>query len=206
MRIAVLGASGATGRLLVQEALNRGLQVTALARDPRRVTVPDQSGLTRTAADVLDPESIARGVEGCDVLVSGLGLAKGGPRDTLTAGARAAVASGVPRIVWLGAFGTGPSAQAAGALTRTLLRLVLRGEVGDKVSADAVVLAAGGTVFHAGPLSGGPAGAGRRTLTLDRAPRRILPASVSRATVAAAMIDEAGRPRFAGQAVVPVDA
>lgn len=37
MRIAVLAATGATGRLLVQQALSRGHTVLALARDPARI-------------------------------------------------------------------------------------------------------------------------------------------------------------------------
>ncbi|GAB3899084.1 hypothetical protein GCM10029964_084500 [Kibdelosporangium lantanae] len=67
----------------------------------------------------------------------------------MTAGARATVDAHPARIVWLGAFGTGPSAAAAGWATRTLLRLL--GDRADKLAADAAVLAAGGTVFHAGP-------------------------------------------------------
>ncbi|MFC0431817.1 NAD(P)-dependent oxidoreductase [Kutzneria buriramensis] len=205
MRVAVLGASGATGRLLVQEALDRGLEVTAIARDPARIPVPDGPGLTKARADVNDPDSIARAVDGSDVLLSGLGIAKGDKVGTLTAGARAAVASGVPRVIWLGAYGSGQSARAAGVLTRTLLGVFMRAELADKVAADGSVLAAGGTVFHAGPLGDGPSGPKRRTLTLAEAPKRLFPAGVSRATVAAAMVDEAVTPRFPGQTVIPVN-
>ncbi|MCA2216568.1 NAD(P)-dependent oxidoreductase [Jidongwangia harbinensis] len=204
MKIAVLGASGATGRLLVAGALARGLTVTALARDPGRIPGTDHAGLFPVAADVYRPRSIADAVVGCDVLLSGLGVPKGGRPDTLVAGAAAAIGSGVPRVVWLGAYGTGRSARAAGALTRALLGVVLRSELADKVSADDAVLDAGGTVFHSGPLTNGPAATAHRTLALDDAPRRLLPAAVSRATVAAAMLDEAVHPRFPGRIAVPV--
>jgi uncharacterized protein YbjT (DUF2867 family) len=206
MRVAVLGASGATGRLLVEEALGRGLEVTAITRDPARVPVPDQPRLRKVAADVRDADSIARAVAGSEVLLSGLGVAKGDKPGTLIAGVQAAVGSGVGRIIWLGAYGTGESAQVAGVFTRTLLGLVLKSELADKVAADRAVLAAGGTVFHAGPLGNGAVGAGRRTLTLEQAPHRIFPAGVSRATVAAAMVDEAMRPSFPGRTVIPVNA
>ena len=99
------------------------------------------------------------------------------------------------RVIWLGAFGTGPSAGAAGAVTRTVLKM-LGDELADKIAADAAVLAAGGTVFHAGPLSNGPVSATRRTVGLAEVPRRIFPRRVSRATVAAAMLDEAENPAF----------
>ncbi|GIJ46720.1 flavin reductase [Virgisporangium aliadipatigenens] len=195
MRIAVLGATGATGQLLVTTALERGLDVVALVRDPARVT-----GVEAAAVDVHDPDSIARAVKDCDVLLSGLG---GGP-GTLTAGARAAVASGVPRIIWLGAVGTGQSARAGGIVTRALMKTAMRKELPDKENADSTIIAFGGTVFHAGMLGNGPVAPARRTLTLAEAPSRMFPASVSRATVAAAMVDEAVRPRFPGMVVLPV--
>ncbi|SNY53129.1 NAD(P)-dependent oxidoreductase [Paractinoplanes atraurantiacus] len=201
MRIAVLGATGAVGSLLVEAGLARGVQVTALARDPARVRA--RPGLTAVAADVYDPASIVRAVEGADVLVSGLGMTKGDLPGVLTAGAKAVVASAVGRIVWLGAYGTGPSAAAAGALTRGLLGLVMRAEIPDKVAADAAILSAGGTVFHVGPMTGGPPA--HRTLPLEDAPRRLFPARVSRAAVVGAMTGEALDPRFAGRLVVALN-
>ncbi|MBU2663611.1 SDR family oxidoreductase [Actinoplanes bogorensis] len=196
MRIAVLGATGGVGRLLVRRALDRGLQVTAVARDPRAVAAHD--GLIVAPGDVHDPGSIARAVEGSEVLLSGLG----GPPGILVAGARAAVKSGVPRVIWLGAFGTGRTAAEVSGLTRAVLGLALRRELPDKVAADDTVLAAGFTVFHAGRLTNGPAAAGR-TVAPSEVPRRLFPAAVSRATVAAAMVDEAVDPRFPGRIAVP---
>ncbi|MFC4070221.1 NAD(P)-dependent oxidoreductase [Actinoplanes subglobosus] len=202
LEITVLAASGATGLELTRQALARGHTVVAVARDPRRIVLPDSGRLVRTAADVLDPEGIAAVLRGRAVVVSGLGVAKGDRPGVLTAGARAVAAAGAGRIVWLGAFGTGPSAEVAGPLTRGLLRMLP--DRADKESADAAVLAAGGTVFHAGPLSDGPAGVSRRTVGLDAVPRRWFPARVSRATVAAAMLDEAENPAYAGGVAVPL--
>ena len=203
MRIAVLGATGATGKFMVTAALDRGLPVTALARHPERV--PVRPGLTAVAADVNDPESVAHAVAGCAVLLSGLGASKGSAAGTLTAGARAAVASGIERIIWLGALGTGPSAAAAGMLTRTMLGVLMRSELPDKVAADATIIAAGGTVVHVGPMSDGPASPARRTLTLDQTPKRLFPDGISRATAAAAMVEEATLGRFGGQTVTVVN-
>lgn len=204
MRIAVLGATGATGKLMVTEALARGLPVTALARRPGRV--PTLPGLTAVAADVTDPASIAAAVEDCDVLLSGLGTAGKSGGGTLTAGAKAVVTAGIARVIWLGALGTGPSAGPAGPVTRTLLGVLMRTELPDKVAADATIIAAGGTVFHVGPMTGGPPTPGARTLPLDRMPRRLFPAGVTRATVAAAMVDEAVRQQFPGRTVTIVAA
>lgn len=204
MHVAVLAASGGTGLALTEEALRRGHTVTAIARSPSRITVPDHPLLTRVAGDARDPASIAAALAGTEVVLSGLGNAKGDKPDALTAGARAVIAARAGRIVWLGAYGSGPSARAAGFATRTLLK-AMGAELADKVGADAAVLAAGGTVFHAGPLSDGPASEDRRTVGLDQAPKRFFPARVSRRTVAAAMLDEAERPCHQGRIALPLE-
>ncbi|MGX6603413.1 NAD(P)-dependent oxidoreductase [Micromonosporaceae bacterium Da 78-11] len=196
MRIAVLAATGPTGRLLVTHALDRGHQVIALARDPG--PLPARPELTPVTVDVLDPGTVAAALDGIDVLVSGLG----GPVGVLTAGARAV--AGLTPVVWLGAFGTGRSAGPAGPLTRGVLRLALGREIPDKVAADEILLAAGATVLHAGPLTDGRLSPTRRTVPLAEMPRRILPPPVSRATVAAAMLDVAEDPRRTAGILVPL--
>lgn len=107
------------------------------------------------------------------------------------------------RIIWLGAYGTGRSAAVAGEAAGILGQL-LGDRLADKVAADDVVLAAGGTVFHAGVLDDGPECAGRRTVGLEAAPPFDLGATVSRETVAAAMLDEAEVPRFPGAVALPL--
>jgi len=204
MNLTILAASGATGLALTRQALERGHTVTAIARTPSRITVPDHPRLTRVAADVRDPQSIAAALRGSEILLSGLGVAKGDKPGTLTAGARAVADAHPGRIIWLGAYGSGPSARAAGFATRTLLK-AMGAELADKVTADATVLDAGGTVFHAGPLSNGPLSPDRCTVGLDSAPKRFFPARVSRQTVAAAMLDEAENPRHPGHVAIPLE-
>jgi len=205
MELTILGASGATGRQLTLQALQRGHTVTAIARTPDRITVADTPRLIRVAADVRDPDSIAAALAGRKIILSGLGVTGGDKPGALTAGARAVVAAQPQHAIWLGAYGTGPSAHVAGVATRTLLTVVMGAELVDKVAADAAVLAAGGTVFHAGPLSNGPLSAARRTAGLGGAPKRLFPARVSRATVAAAMLDEAENPTYRGTVAIPLE-
>jgi hypothetical protein len=210
MNLTILGATGGTGRKLTRQALQRGHEVTAIARRPERLEPPtgDQgtaARLHRVAADVLDPEQIATALKGAQVVLSGLGLVDGEHGDVRLAGAQAAVAAQPEYIVWMGAFGTGASARAAGWLTRTLLSTFMRAELPDRVGADQAVLAAGGAVFHCGPLSDGPLSPDRRTLDLPGAPRRLFPARVSRATVAAAMLDEAETRAHPARTLVPVE-
>jgi hypothetical protein len=197
MNLIVLAASGRTGLALVRKALERGHTVTAIARDPRRITV-DHANLRKAAGDVSDPASIAAIVDADSVVLSGLGTDVAG---VLFDGAKAVVAAEPRRIIWLGAYGTGASADAAGEGAGVLWK-VMGDRIPDKIAADNAVLAAGGTVFHAGVLSDEPESPGRRTVGLDAAPPFDLGAKVSRETVAAAMLDEAEEPRFPGAVVV----
>ncbi|WP_410664131.1 NAD(P)-dependent oxidoreductase [Amycolatopsis sp. lyj-84] len=202
MHLTVLAASGPTGLSLTRQALERGHIVRAIARNPDRITVPDAPGLTKIVADVFRTSEIDSALEGSELVLSGLGVPKGTKPGVLTAGARSAVASGA-RVIWLGAYGTGPSAAVASALNRLVLK-GLGAEVADKVESDAVVTEAGGTVFHAGPLSNKPISPDRRTVGLDASPKSIFRIMVSRDTVAAAMLDEAENPRFPGRIAVPL--
>ena len=204
MELVILGATGATGRELVKQALARGHDVIALARDPSRIDAPASPPLRRVRADVHDPQSLAAAIGRDSIVLSALGVPKGDGAGVLTAGARALAALQPARILWLGAFGTGPSAQVAGWLTRSLLSL-MGPRLADKVTADALVLRQGGVVFHAGPLSDALLSPTRRTVALAQAPRRLFPAGVGRASVAAAMLDEAERPRHSGQVLLPLE-
>ncbi|MFD9698637.1 NAD(P)-dependent oxidoreductase [Lentzea sp. NPDC059081] len=200
MRLTILAATGPTGLALTRQALDRGHTVTAVARTPD--PLPRSSLLTAVAADVFDTEAITAALDGSEILLSGLGVPKGQKPGVLAAGARAAVASGA-RVIWLGAYGTGPSAAVASVLNRLVLK-GLGAEIADKEASDATVLAAGGTVFHAGPLSRQPLSPARRAVGLDTSPKSLLRLRVSRETVAAAMLDEAEHPRFAGRVAVPL--
>ncbi|WP_410590188.1 NAD(P)-dependent oxidoreductase [Amycolatopsis sp. lyj-23] len=197
MNLTVLAASGRTGLALTREALRRRHTVTAIARDPARIDVPDSALLRKVAGDVEDPASLD--VAG-SIVLSGLGTDRAG---VLLAGAKAVVAAGPQRIIWLGAYGTGESAAVAGEAAGMLAKL-LGERLGDKVEADGTILAAGGTVFHAGLLADGPESPTRRTVGVEEGPPLDSDAVVSRATVAAAMLDEAETPRFAGKIALPL--
>ncbi|MFI6025978.1 NAD(P)-dependent oxidoreductase [Amycolatopsis magusensis] len=200
MNLIVLAASGRTGLAITRQALRRGHTVTAIARDPGRIALPGSPGLRMVAGDVHDPASIAAIIGADSVVLSGLGTDRAG---VLLAGAKAVVAAGPERIIWLGAYGTGKSADAAGEAAGLLVK-ALGDRFADKVDADDTVLAAGGTVFHAGALADGPVSPRRRTVGLEAAPPFDLTATISRETVAAAMLDEAEEPRFPGTVALPL--
>ncbi|MFI6274389.1 inositol monophosphatase family protein [Streptomyces sp. NPDC050988] len=72
----------------------------AIARDPERIALPDSASLRRVAGDVHDAASIAAVMDGDSVVLSALGTDRAG---TLLTGARAVVAAGPRRVIWLGA-------------------------------------------------------------------------------------------------------
>jgi putative NADH-flavin reductase len=75
VKVAVLGATGRTGRLVVAELVRRGHDVVVLVRDPQPAGLPE--GVVPVAGDVRDRASLAKAVAGADAVVSALGPRKG---------------------------------------------------------------------------------------------------------------------------------
>jgi putative NADH-flavin reductase len=69
MKLAIIGANGHIGRRLVQEALNRGHEVTAIVRDPAKVG-QTHDHLRVVKGDALQPENIQAAASGHDALIS----------------------------------------------------------------------------------------------------------------------------------------
>ena len=68
MKIALIGATGFVGAKILDEALERGHQVTALVRKPE--AVPQRPGVTAKAVDVADVDALAQALKGHDVVIS----------------------------------------------------------------------------------------------------------------------------------------
>lgn len=210
MRIAILGSTGATGRLVIAAALRRGHHVVALARRPDALGDLAHTDLDIRSVDVHDPATVAAGCRDADALISALGIrtsglgTRAGERlDTLSAGAKAVAAAGPPRVAWMGSLGAGASRHRTGPLYDAILRRVLGDGFADKAIADTVIAGPHTTVFHPGMLTDGPPSGRARVVPLDAFGRRwrLLPPRVRRADVAEAMVTEVENPRHAGQTV-----
>jgi uncharacterized protein len=203
MRIVVLGATGATGRHVLTTALGRGHHVIALARRPGALADLDHDRLEVRPADVHEPDTVTAACRDADAVISALGIGKGGPAGTLSAGARAVTEAGPPRVAWLGSFGVGHSLGRAGPLYEFVQRRVLGDGFADKAAADDLATGPGSTVFHPVVLTSGPATGRVRVVPLDALDRswRFLPPRISRADVAAAMVTEVESPAYAGSTV-----
>jgi len=72
MRLLIVGSTGGTGRELVRQALERGHEVRALARNPSRLGM-EQERLSVVRGDVMDPASLEAAVAGQDAVLCALG-------------------------------------------------------------------------------------------------------------------------------------
>jgi len=111
-RLAVLGATGATGRHVVEVALGRGHEVTALVRRPGSFSTAERlSEVVWT--DLLDEATLASALTGADAVISTLGGAAKGPTSVCADGIRSAVTAmdqaGVSRLVVVSAHGVAES-------------------------------------------------------------------------------------------------
>lgn len=110
MNIALIGATGFVGSAVLDELLQRGHRVTALARHPAKLAA--RQGLTVLTADAQDATQVAQAVAGHDAVVSAYNPGWTVPdiHDQFLAGTRAIYAgvraSGVRRLLVVGGAGS----------------------------------------------------------------------------------------------------
>lgn len=77
MKVIIFGATGTTGREVVNRALEVGHRVTAFVRNPDKVEQADPN-LTLFQGDVLNPAEVAKAIEGHEAVLSSLGAGLNG--------------------------------------------------------------------------------------------------------------------------------
>lgn len=70
----VTGATGKVGHAIASALLDRGDQVRALVRDPKRAASVLPAGIEPVRGDVTDPESLAAAAEGCELVFNSAGM------------------------------------------------------------------------------------------------------------------------------------
>jgi putative NADH-flavin reductase len=136
VRILLIGATGRTGHILLDKALQQGHEVTALARNPSAVAPRDYRPRV-LRGNVLDPDALEAAVAGQDAVLSALGTRSTKPTTLFSASTanlvRAMKKQGVRRLVCLTGVGVGDSKGHVGFLyDRVFLPLVLRNQYEDK--------------------------------------------------------------------------
>lgn len=135
MKVLILGATGATGRLLVQYAVEKGHQVTALARDPSKMT-STHPALQVVQGDVLNPPTLDRVMFSHEAVLFAVGPRHDKVSTVRTEGAKNTVAAmtkaGVQRLVALSGMGAGVTRQAMGFMFDLKARTSLKGLLQDQ--------------------------------------------------------------------------
>jgi len=143
----IIGASGGIGIEAVRLALDRGLQVRAMARSADRIQIDDPLLETRSA-DASDPEAVRAALEGVDAVIHVVGAAPSlrrmfTPIDVFSKTTEVLVAemarTGVKRLVAVTGFGAGDSRAAFSLPERISHRLFLGTAYADKDRQEAII-------------------------------------------------------------------
>jgi len=147
-RVLIVGATGGTGRELVRRALERGYEVTALVRDPARMTVAHPR-LSVVRGDVTQPESLDSPMRGQDAVLCALGHRRYYPPSRILSEGtrnivRAMEAHGTRRLVCETSLGIGDSAGRMGLYyTLFVIPVILPFYYWDKTRQERIVARSG---------------------------------------------------------------
>jgi putative NADH-flavin reductase len=190
MRLFILGATGGTGRALIEQALERGYQMTAFVRSLQKLGGP-REGVTALQGDPRSFDELRVALPGHDAVLSAIGPP--GPGATTIVGdvARSTVtamqAAGVRRLL---VVGVAVLFEHGGILSAILRRTLLRNVAKDSAEMERVVLASDldWTIARPPRLTNGPL-TRRYGVAEDRLPRGAR-LTVSRSDVAHFLLDE----------------
>ncbi len=192
MNLVILGATGRTGRLAVEQALAAGHTVTALVRSPDKLTIRNPS-LRVVTGKATDSGDVARALEGADAVISTLGGTGSVIADSTRAIVEAAYKTGVRRVVVLSSFFV--ERDRLGAVARLLTSVAMGSQIKDKSAGEGLLRQSDldWTIIYASLLNDGPA-TGFVEVLPGRTKRRISD-RISRADVAAWLVQAATTPQ-----------
>ena len=163
-KILVLGATGGTGQQVISRALQQGHQVTALVRNPQRLTVRDDRLRVLAGSVTDDSQALADAVRDQAAVISTLGAGrsfKSGGLISQSMGrtVRAMEDHGVRRLIFTSAFGVGDTRRDVPLGPRIFVRLLLQDIYRDKELGEATLRASGldWTLVYPAGLVDGPA-------------------------------------------------
>lgn len=202
-KIAVVGSTGRTGRLVLKEGIRRGFAVTAFTRRPQ--LLEGMQGLEGVVqGDGRNAEDMVRAVAGQDAVVSIVSAEGLGPTTVISDVARAELAAmraaGVRRLVFVSASALEGSHPF---LLVNIVRWLLRKPYADFRRMETILAQSGAdwTVVRPPRLTNGPATGKVRWVSgkgdFDRRPY-----TISRADLANALLDLAADSKFVGQTVL----
>lgn len=161
MRIAVFGATGGTGRQIVEQALAAGNAVSVLVRDRTKLNITGAL-LSVVDGNVLNADDVAKTVQGADAVIVSLGNTANNPDMVVSQGTALIVQAmqklGVRRLVVVSSLGVGDSKPQVPFVFRMLMSTILRKVMQDKEAQEAIVRTSGleWTIVRPGGLTDAP--------------------------------------------------
>lgn len=197
MNLLVLGATGGTGRLVVEQALAAGHSVTALVRSPEKLAT-SQPNLRVVTGSATDPQSVAGALEGADAVISTLGGGGSVIADSTTAIVAAARQTGVRRVVVLSSWLV--QRDRMSPVLRLATGIAMKGLIKDKSAGEQLLRQSDldWTIVYASVLGDGPA---TGSTVLPESAGWSLSQRISRVDVAACLIQAATSPQPSGRSV-----
>lgn len=144
MRLAIVGASGRSGRAAVAHALADGHEVVSIVRRPDAAP----AGTIVAPADARDVAALTAGLQGADAVISAIGHVRGDGdplllREGIAALLAAMTAAGVPRVIAVSASGAyvAHDDPLARFVAKPILERLLKENNGDTRAMDAALAA-----------------------------------------------------------------
>jgi putative NADH-flavin reductase len=190
VKLIVFGATGGSGRQLVEQALAAGHEVTAFARNPAAIKTKHHN-LKVIEGDALERESVSQAIAGQDAVLYAIGNNRRSTLTVCTESTRHIINAmrehGVRRFICLSAYGASETKDTA--LYSRVLRFMIRKRVEDKDRQEELVRASDlDWVLVRPPLLTNGARRNRYRVGFD-IPIKMF-SSVSRADVAAFMLKQ----------------
>ena len=205
LHLLIIGASGGTGRLLVEQALAKGHLVTAFVRSPAKFSLTHPN-LRVMPGDVLDAATLEPAMQGQDAVLCALGHKRLlGPSTILSQGTanilRAMQNAGVARFICESSLAIGNTAGRGGLLATLLVYpLILPFYMWDKLRQEKLITESDldWVIVRPAALTNGAArGQYRHGPNVGS---YVLPVRISRADVADFMLQQLTDDRYLGSA------
>jgi uncharacterized protein YbjT (DUF2867 family) len=131
MKILLLGATGRTGKLVIEEAIRKGHKISAIARDPEKLK---DYNIEITQGTPYDSDTVEKALAGCEAVINTLNISRKSdnpwaglvsPEDLISKSATNAVSAmtkaGISRYIALSTIGAGSSWKSTPAILKLIV-------------------------------------------------------------------------------------
>ncbi|WP_125764082.1 NAD(P)-dependent oxidoreductase [Companilactobacillus hulinensis] len=143
MKILIIGATGQTGRCVIQSALDAGHEVTAFARHTESLNELDDQ-IEIITGDAISTPELEKAMTGKDAVISTLGRGKSTRAHNLFTRAAVSIVNAanhteVKRLIWMSSFGVGETFKDANVAQKVAYSTMLRNIYTNKADAERII-------------------------------------------------------------------